>query len=62
MHGYVGADISAVMHESGEIKHWLKTSGQEQIFQLFIYNFFKISFWQWNFYNKPLCDAFIYIF
>ena len=51
MHGYVGADISAVMRESGEIKHWLKTSGQEQIFQLFIYNFSKIKASRFRFGN-----------
>jgi AAA family ATPase len=32
MHGYVGADISAVVREAGTIaiKRWLNTSGQEQ--------------------------------
>ena len=37
MHGYVGADISAVVREAGTIaiKHWLNTtSSQEQISQL----------------------------
>ena len=36
MHGYVGADISAVVREAGTIaiKRWLVTSGQEQISQL----------------------------
>ena len=36
MHGYVGADISAVVREAGTIaiKRWLNTSGQEQISQL----------------------------
>ena len=36
MHGYVGADISAVVREAGTIaiKRWLNTSSQEQISQL----------------------------
>ena len=36
MHGYVGADISAVVREAGTIaiKRWLNASGQEQISQL----------------------------
>ena len=36
MHGYVGADISAVVREAGTIaiKVWLNASGQEQVSQL----------------------------
>jgi AAA family ATPase len=36
MHGYVGADISAIVREAGTIaiKRWLNTPGQEQLSQL----------------------------